>query len=163
VVAGDTPVLVHNCGPVPNSKGGELSIDLMEADLQGVKPAFGGTEEFNTAMSGSGRHLWAVDESGKVGIVPARGGIKHSVIFGGNPVTGATATYSYNADSLVSGISYGSGKDTQSFGYDSQHRLASDTLKTSSGTAVASVSYGYNADSEVTIADSTAIGWLVGG
>jgi YD repeat-containing protein len=68
----------------------------------------------------------------------------------GNPVTGATATYSYNADSLVSGISYGSGKDTQSFGYDSRHRLTSDALKTSSGTAVASVSYGYNADSEVT-------------
>ena len=65
-------------------------------------------------------------------------------------MTGATAAYSYNADSLVSGICYGSGKDSQSFGYDSRHRLTSDALKTSSGTAVASVSYGYNADSEVT-------------
>ena len=67
-----------------------------------------------------------------------------------NPATGTTGTYSYNSDSLLTGISYGSGKDTQSFGYDTQHRLTSDTLKSSSGTTVASVGYGYNADSEVT-------------
>ena len=66
-----------------------------------------------------------------------------------NPVNGSTATYSYNSDSLVTGISYGSGKDTQSFGYDGMHRLTSDTLKTASGTTVASLGYGYNADSEL--------------
>lgn len=74
-----------------------------------------------------------------------------------NPVTGATATYSYNSDSLVTGVSYGSGKDSQSFGYDSQHRLTGDTLKTSSGTTVASVSYGYNADSEITSENTTGL------
>jgi RHS repeat-associated protein len=72
-------------------------------------------------------------------------------------VTGATATYSYNPDSQVTGISYGSGKDSQSFGYDPQHRLTSDTLKTSSGTAMASESYGYNADSEVTSENTTGL------
>ncbi len=50
----------------------------------------------------------------------------------------------------MTGISYGTGKDTQSFGYDSQHRLTSDTLKTSSGTTIASVGYGYNADGVIT-------------
>ena len=67
-----------------------------------------------------------------------------------NPVTGTTATYSYNPDSLLTGISYGTGNDSQSLGYDSQHRLTSDTLETSSGATVASVSYGYDADSEIT-------------
>ena len=66
-----------------------------------------------------------------------------------SPATGTTATYSYNLDSQVSGISYGPGNDSQSFGYDSQRRLASDTLKTSTGTVVASAGYGYNADGQV--------------
>jgi YD repeat-containing protein len=59
-----------------------------------------------------------------------------------NPVTGTTATYSCNPDSLVSGISYRSGKDTQSFGYDGMRRLTSDALKTSSGTSVAEILLG---------------------
>ena len=74
-----------------------------------------------------------------------------------SPVTGTTATYSYNPDSQVSGISYGSGNDSQSFGYDSQRRLASDTLKTSSGATVASVGYGYNADSQVASETTTGL------
>ena len=41
-----------------------------------------------------------------------------------------------------------SGADTRSLGYDSLHRLTSDTLDPGS-TTVASVSYGYNADGEV--------------
>ncbi len=67
-----------------------------------------------------------------------------------DPASGTTATYTYNPDSQVSQVSYGTGNDTQSFGYDGQHRLTSDTLKTSSGTTVASVGYGYNADGEIT-------------
>ena len=57
-----------------------------------------------------------------------------------NPVTGTTSTYSYNSDSLPTGITYGSGNDTQSFGYDSLHRLTSDTLKSGAGTTIASES-----------------------
>jgi RHS repeat-associated protein len=67
-----------------------------------------------------------------------------------NPVTGTTATYSYNPDSLVTGIFYGTGNDTQSFGYNSLHQLTSDTLKTTAGTTIASLGYGYNADGALT-------------
>jgi RHS repeat-associated protein len=67
-----------------------------------------------------------------------------------DPLTGTTATYSYNSDSQVSGISYGSGNDSQSFGYDGMRRLTTDTLKTSSGTTVASTAYGYSPDSQIT-------------
>ena len=74
-----------------------------------------------------------------------------------NPVTGATATYSYNPELQVSGISYGSGKDSQAFGYDTQHRLTSDTLKTSSGTTIASEAYGYNPDNEITSQTTTGL------
>ena len=61
----------------------------------------------------------------------------------------------------MTGISYGSGGDAQAFGYDSLHRLTSDTLKTASGTTVASVSYGYNPDSQVTSQTTTGAGRAV--
>jgi large repetitive protein len=74
-----------------------------------------------------------------------------------DPATGTTATYSYNSDSQPTGISHGSGNDTQSFGYDSLHRLTSDALKTSSGTTVASVGYGYDSDGQVTSETTTGL------
>jgi YD repeat-containing protein len=47
-----------------------------------------------------------------------------------NPATGTTGTYSYNSDSLLKGISYGSGKDSQAFGYEAstgcEHLLTAD-------------------------------------
>jgi YD repeat-containing protein len=49
------------------------------------------------------------------------------------------------------------GKDTRSFAYDGQRRLTSDTLKTSAGATVAWVSYGYNADSEITSQATTGL------
>ena len=42
--------------------------------------------------------------------------------------SGTTGTYSYNNLDQVTWISYGTGNDTQSFGYDDLHRLTSDTL-----------------------------------
>ena len=68
-----------------------------------------------------------------------------------DPASGTTATYSYNNDNMVSQISYGS--DVRTLGYDSLHRLTNDTLKTSSGTTVASVGYGYDADSQPDLAE----------
>ena len=64
--------------------------------------------------------------------------------------SGTTGTYSYNSLNQVSGISYGSGEDTQSFGYDTLHRLTSDTVATATGATVASIGYGYDADDDVT-------------
>ena len=64
--------------------------------------------------------------------------------------SGTTSTYSYNDLGQVSGISYGSGEDTQSLGYDTLHRLTSDTVATAAGATVASIGYGYNANDDVT-------------
>jgi RHS repeat-associated protein len=63
--------------------------------------------------------------------------------------SGATGTYSYNSLDQVTQLSYGSGKDSQSFGYDSLHRLTSDTLAAGSGAQVASIGYGYDANDNV--------------
>jgi RHS repeat-associated protein len=64
--------------------------------------------------------------------------------------SGKTGTYSYNDLDQVTSISYGSGKDTQSFGYDNLNRLSSDTITTAAGAQVASISYGYNNDDDLT-------------
>ena len=64
--------------------------------------------------------------------------------------SGTTSTYSYNSLDQVTGVSYGSGEDTQSLGYDTLHRLTSDTVATAAGATVASIGYGYNANDDVT-------------
>jgi RHS repeat-associated protein len=74
-----------------------------------------------------------------------------------DPATGTTAAYSYNSLSQVTGISYGTGADSRSFGYDSLHRLTSDTLTSPSGATVASVSYGYDADGQITSLDTAGL------
>jgi RHS repeat-associated protein len=59
-------------------------------------------------------------------------------------LTSATATYGYNALDQVNHVGYGTGNDARTYGYDSLHRLATDTLATSTGTAVSSIGYGYD-------------------
>jgi len=117
-----------------------------------------------TASGSAGSTSYAYNGDGQVASVADAAGTTSYTYDGAgrlatlaDPATGTTATYSYNPDSQVSQVSYGSGKDTQSFGYDARHQLTSDTLKTSAGATVASVSYGYNADSEVTSQTTTGL------
>ncbi|NUT18777.1 MAG: Teneurin-1 [Hamadaea sp.] len=63
--------------------------------------------------------------------------------------TGQTVAYTYDGLSRVTKLAYGAG-DYRSFGYDSASRLASDTLKTSAGATVASISYGYDVEGRET-------------
>jgi RHS repeat-associated protein len=59
--------------------------------------------------------------------------------------------------SQVSQVSYGgSGTDTQAFGYNSLHELTSDTL-TSGSTTVASISYGYDLNGDITSKTTTQV------
>ncbi|MFB6398163.1 polymorphic toxin-type HINT domain-containing protein [Polymorphospora lycopeni] len=89
VIAGDQPVLVHNCGPVPNNRPGDLSLELMEADFAGISPVAAGTSGFSRAASGSGDFLWTVGEGGNLNMVAAGRGIHHTVASGGAPVMAA--------------------------------------------------------------------------
>jgi len=71
--------------------------------------------------------------------------------------SGVTGTYSYNNLDQVTGISHGTGNDTQSFSYDDLNRLASGTVTTAGGGTVASISYGYNNDDDVTSMTTTGL------
>ncbi len=70
-----------------------------------------------------------------------------------DPLTGATLSYGYNADSLPGSIGYsvgGAAGPVQTFGYDSLQRLTSDTVKSASGSVLASQTYGYDANGNLT-------------
>jgi RHS repeat-associated protein len=70
-----------------------------------------------------------------------------------DPLTGATLSYGYNADSSPTSISYaenGTAGRTQSLGYNGLQQLTSDTLTSASGSTIASASYNYNADGDLT-------------
>ena len=70
-----------------------------------------------------------------------------------DPLTGATLSYGYNADSLPTTISYaenGTAGPAQSLGYNGLQQLTSDTLSSASGAAIASQSYGYDPEGNLT-------------
>jgi large repetitive protein len=71
--------------------------------------------------------------------------------------TGATLTYTYNSLSQVSQIGYGTGNNYRTIDYDHKHRLKTDTLKTSAGSTIASIAYGY--DSNDNVATKTTTGF----
>jgi RHS repeat-associated protein len=105
---------------------------------------YNGDEQVTSVADAAGTTSYTYDDTGRLSTLA-------------NPATGTTATYSYNSDSLLTGISYGSGADSQSLGYNSLHQLTSDTLNTSAGHTVASVSYGYDLDGQITSQDTTGL------
>ncbi|HEX7661183.1 MAG TPA: LamG-like jellyroll fold domain-containing protein, partial [Pseudonocardiaceae bacterium] len=64
--------------------------------------------------------------------------------------TGVTSSYGYNSLNQVTSINYGSGGNVRNLAYDGLHRLTSDILKTSSGSTVASIAYGYDPNGNLT-------------
>ncbi|MBB5873446.1 RHS repeat-associated protein [Allocatelliglobosispora scoriae] len=74
-----------------------------------------------------------------------------------NTPAGIALTYDYNSLSAVSKITYGTNGNYRSFGYDLDHRLASDTLKTSAGTQIASIAYVLDANGNETSKTTTGV------
>lgn len=78
-----------------------------------------------------------------------------------DPLTTADLTFGYNADSQPVSVAYSTGGTAgpvQAFGYDSLHRLTSDVVTSASDSVLASESYGYDADGNLT---SQATGGLM--
>ncbi|MGW1078769.1 RHS repeat-associated core domain-containing protein [Kitasatospora sp. NPDC002522] len=67
-----------------------------------------------------------------------------------DPASGATAGYGYDRDSQPVSVGYGVGNAGRSFGYDALHRMTSDTVTAGSGGTVASTTYTYNLDDQLT-------------
>ncbi|MFE9574533.1 RHS repeat-associated core domain-containing protein [Streptomyces sp. NPDC006692] len=88
VLAGSTPVLVHNCDPVLSNRYPErLEGEMGLMKLVGAAPLEAGSSEFGAAMGGSGNYIWSVDTGGKLRII--EGGFNHTVLTGGADVVGA--------------------------------------------------------------------------
>ncbi|WP_405987970.1 RHS repeat-associated core domain-containing protein [Streptomyces sp. NBC_00986] len=71
--------------------------------------------------------------------------------------TGTTLTYQYNSLSQPQSVTFGASGDVRNFGYDSLHRLTSDTLTTASGTKVASVGYDWDKNDNLTSKTTTGV------
>jgi len=66
-----------------------------------------------------------------------------------DPLTGTTATLSYNTVGQVKTIGYGTGGATRAYDYTALHQLKSDVLTSPSGSTEASAAYTYNPDGQV--------------
>ncbi|MEV0730194.1 LamG-like jellyroll fold domain-containing protein [Polymorphospora sp. NPDC050346] len=66
-----------------------------------------------------------------------------------NPTAGVALTNTYNALSQVSKITYGSSGNSRNFTFDARHRPVTDELKTPSGTSIAKVDYGWDANDNI--------------
>ncbi|MEV4260224.1 RHS repeat-associated core domain-containing protein [Kribbella sp. NPDC049584] len=75
-----------------------------------------------------------------------------------DPVTRVLQTLGYNAAGQLSTIDYGSSR-VRTIGYDAYGRMNSDVLKagTTPGTTVSSITYGYDADNNITSKNTTGV------
>jgi RHS repeat-associated protein len=64
--------------------------------------------------------------------------------------TGVQQGISYNTLNQVSKVQYGTSGNVRTFGYDDSHRLAGDTLKSNANAVIASITYGYDLNGNVT-------------
>ena len=95
MVAGDTPVLVHNSTPgcelFENTMPGTLNQELAAAERLGVWPAAAGSAGFDSALA-TGTIKWAVLDDGTLVVMPKFVNgveISHAVLSGGAPVRAA--------------------------------------------------------------------------
>jgi RHS repeat-associated protein len=68
----------------------------------------------------------------------------------GNTAAGLNLTYAYNTMSQVTSITHGTGGNVRSFTYDALQRQLTDELKTSGGTSIAKIAYGYDTNDNIT-------------
>ncbi|MFJ9909188.1 RHS repeat-associated core domain-containing protein [Streptomyces sp. NPDC101152] len=71
--------------------------------------------------------------------------------------TSTTLAYQYNSLSQPKSVTYGSAADVRNYGYDTLHRLTSDTLTTASGATVAKVAYDYDKNDNLTTKTTTGV------
>ncbi|MFE3185527.1 LamG-like jellyroll fold domain-containing protein [Streptomyces violascens] len=72
-----------------------------------------------------------------------------------DPLTAATATYTRNSLGQITGIAYGTNSASQTLGYDAQHQLNSQTLKSPGGATEASTNYSYDTAGHITTQTTT--------
>jgi RHS repeat-associated protein len=111
---------------------------------------YNGSNQLTSAAEAAGTSSYTYDTAGRLAT-------------DADAASGVTGTYSYNNLDQVTQVSYGTGKDTQSFGYDNLHRLTSDTLATSGGAQVASIGYGWDLNNDVASMTTSGLATAGGG
>jgi RHS repeat-associated protein len=117
-----------------------------------VNPLFGPAGSTNYGYNGDDQASYVTDAAGTTSYTYDAAGRLATLA---DPLTGTTATYSYNKLSQVNQISYGAGNDVRTLSYNSLHRLSTDKLATAGGQAVASISYGYDPNGNLTSKSTT--------
>ncbi|MFI1397372.1 polymorphic toxin-type HINT domain-containing protein [Streptomyces sp. NPDC020681] len=77
------------------------------------------------------------------------GYVKQQLNSAKDPLTGTSQSYGYDGAGAVKNVNYGAGQ-SRSFTYDDLGRIDTDTTKSSGGTTVAAVDYGYDSDDHLT-------------
>lgn len=67
-----------------------------------------------------------------------------------DPLTGVTVSYGYDDAGRRTAATYGTGGPQRAYTYDDLNRLTADVLTTGGGAPLASISYGYDAESRLT-------------
>ncbi|MEU8401755.1 RHS repeat-associated core domain-containing protein [Nonomuraea sp. NPDC048892] len=75
----------------------------------------------------------------------------------GDPVTGRTYTYGYDKANRVTSLTSANPANIQTFGYDDLGRNTSQTLKSSTGTELAKITYGWDLDDNLTTKTTTGL------
>jgi hypothetical protein len=91
VIAGNVPVLVHNCG-YENNQPENWPQEKAAMEEAGFSPAAAGTPEFDAVVNSGDPFLWAVGEDGGLVVGPQDfNGLRvtHSMLADGDPVLGA--------------------------------------------------------------------------
>ncbi|WP_187414889.1 polymorphic toxin-type HINT domain-containing protein [Nonomuraea sp. PA05] len=74
-----------------------------------------------------------------------------------DPVTGRTWTYGYDKANRVESLTSANPANTQVFGYDDMGRATSQILKSSTGTELAKITYGWDLDDNLTTKTTTGL------
>ncbi len=74
-----------------------------------------------------------------------------------DPLTGRTWTYGYDKANRVTSLTSANPTGSQAIGYDDMGRVTSQSLKSSSGTELAKISYGWDLDDNLTTKTTTGL------
>ncbi|WP_098010305.1 LamG-like jellyroll fold domain-containing protein [Streptomyces sp. sk226] len=114
--------------------------------------AAGPSGEATYAYDSDGQLTSRTDAAGTANFGYAR----RQLVSATDPLTGGTQTYRYDGSGAIKEIGYGAGQ-SRSFAYDALGRLDTDTITGSTGGAIASADYGYDADDHLTSKKTTGI------
>ncbi len=112
--------------------------------------AAGPSGEATYAYDSDGQLTSRTDAAGTANFGYAR----RQLVSATDPLSGGTQTYRYDGSGAIKEIGYGAGQ-SRSFAYDALGRLDTDTITGSTGGAIASADYGYDADDHLTSKKTT--------